>query len=304
VTDRFRCSDASVERGEVPVATASQVQGWLLIEVHGAWGRDAVYDSHLGVHVPDGWKADLQRRGIRPICIRPPHRTEEPEEVRVFFVVAGRPGCNEGVVWTRILPTLAATRLVTDDLRLDEDPHGWDRHDGRIVVVCTNGKHDQCCANRGRPVCRHLRETRWAGEVWECSHIGGDRFAANLVILPDSLYFGRMEPAEAETILDEHAEGRIALGWYRGRSTLRFAEQAAEHAVRTGLGITGTDDVVIPPGTDMTRIRAEVAGVGPIDVALERTLIAVAEPLTCHGPGDQQVPHYRATELIELQPEP
>lgn len=299
MSERYACSDASEARGEAPVATASQVQGWLLVEVHGAWGRDAVHDSHLGVHVPDGWKADLQRRGIRPICIRPPHRMEEPEEVQVFFVVAGRPGRNEGAVWSRILPTLAATRLVTDDLRLDAEPHGWERHPGRLALVCTNGKHDQCCANRGRPVTRYLRDTRWGAEVWECSHIGGDRFAANLLVLPDSLYFGRMEPADAETILDEHAEGRIALDWFRGRSTLRFAEQAAEHAVRTGLGITGTDDVAIAPGQDAARIRVDVAGIGPVDVALTRTLDTVAEPLTCHGPGDQQVPAYRATELIE-----
>ena len=118
-------------------------------------------------------------------------------------------------------------------------------------------------------------------------------------MLPDSLYFGRMEPAEAEAILDQHAEGRIALEWYRGRSTLRFVEQAAEHAVRAGLGITGTGDVTIAPGQGADRIRADVAGIGPVDVALTRTLETVAEPLTCHGPGDQQVPRYRATELIE-----
>ena len=39
---------------------------------------------------------------------------------------------------------------------------------------------------------RALRESPWADEVWECSHIGGDRFAGNLVLLPDSLYFGAL----------------------------------------------------------------------------------------------------------------
>ena len=63
---------------------------------------------------------------------------------------------------------------------------------------------------------------------------------------------------------------------------------------------TGVDDVVIPAGSDLTRIRAEVAGVGPVEVVLERTLVAVAEPLTCHGPGEQEIPHYRAVELIEV----
>jgi len=300
MSDRFVCSDASERRGEDVIATASQVRGWLLVEVPGAWGADAIEESELGAHVPDGWKADLQRRGIRPICIRPAHRGDPHETARVFFVVAARPGRNAGVVWTRTAPTLSAVRYLTDGLRLARDPVGWERHPDRVVLVCTNGRHDQCCANRGRPVVRHLRDTRWADQVWECSHIGGDRFAANVVVLPDSLYFGRMEPAEAETLLDVHAEGQIALEWFRGRSTLRFAEQAAEQALRAAFEVRGVDDVVITtlPETDL--IRAEVRGIGTIDVAMTRAIDQLDEPLTCHGSPNQQVPRYTAAEFIEV----
>lgn len=300
MTDRFVCSDASEARGEGVVATASQVRAWLLVEVHGAWGLDAITESHLGVHLPPGWKADLQRRSIRPICIRPADRQDEPETARVYFVIAARPGRTEGRVWTRTLPTLSSVRHVTDDLRVDQEPDGWERHTERLVLVCTNGKHDQCCANRGRPVVRHLRDTRWAGEVWECSHIGGDRFAANLVVLPDSIYFGRMEPVEAEALLDAHAEGQLALEWFRGRSTLRFAEQAAEQALRSALGVRGVDDVVIEPTSEAHRFRAEVAGIGTVDVLIDRAVDRTDEPLTCHGTPNQQVPRYTATELIEV----
>jgi len=300
VTDRFVCSDASVARGEGVVATASQVRAWLLVEVHGAWGIDAVTESHLGAHLPDGWKADLQRRGIRPICIRPADRSDDPGSIRLFFVIAARPGRTEGAVWARTVPSLGGVRHVSDDLVIGHAPDGWARQERRLVLVCTNGKHDQCCANQGRPVVRHLRTTRWADEVWECSHIGGDRFAANLVVLPDSLYFGRMEPAEAEVLLDAHAEGRIELPWFRGRSTLRFAEQAAEHALRRELGVTGTDDVVIGPTADPDRFRAQITGIGTVDVVIERTTGRIDEPLTCRGTPNQQVPQYRATELIEI----
>lgn len=302
MVDRFVCSTASAARSEGVLATASQVRGWLLVEVHGAWGRDAVHDSHLGAHLPDGWKADLQLRGIRPICIRPSlsNRPEDTDTARVFFVQGARPGRTEGVAWTRTLPTLAAVRHVTDDLRLGDEPDGWDRHPDRIVLVCTNGKHDPCCATEGRPVVRHLRESRWADQVWECSHIGGDRFAANVVVLPDSLYFGRMEPAEAESILDEHAEGRLATTWYRGRSTLRFAEQAAEHALRRELGIDGVDAIELRPASVEGAVRAKVRDVGTFDVVIERTVHHSDEPLTCHGTPDQKVPTFTATELTEV----
>jgi hypothetical protein len=299
VTDRFVCSDASSARGEAVTATASQVRGWLLVEVHGAWGTDAITDSHLGAHVPKGWAADLERRGIRPICIRPAVRGEEPATIRAFFVVAHRPGRTEGAIWSRTAP-LAAIRYLSQDLDLGSEPRGWDRHDERVVLVCTNGRHDQCCANRGRPVLRHLRTTKWLEQVWECSHIGGDRFAANVVVLPDSLYFGRMEPAEAEALLDAHAEGQVALEWFRGRTTLKFVEQAAEHAVRTTYGVRGVDDVVIERVADTDHVRAEVRGVGSVEVALERSIEVCEEPLTCHGSPNQRVPRYVVTDIRPL----
>ena len=302
MTDRFTCSAASAARGEEVVATASQVRGWLLVEVHGAWGRDAVHDSHLGAHLPDGWKADLQLRGIRPICIRPSldNRPEDAETARVFFVQGARPGRTEGMIWTRTLPTLAAVRHITDDLRLGAEPTGWERHADRVVLVCTNGKHDPCCATEGRPVVRHLRASHWSDQVWECSHIGGDRFAANVVVLPDSLYFGRMEPAEAEALLDDHAEGRIARTWFRGRSTLRFAEQAAEHALRHELEVDGVDDIELGPSPEPGCVRATVAGIGTVDVRVVRTERQLDEPLTCRGSSGQRVPTYTVTEILPV----
>jgi hypothetical protein len=299
--DPFVCSDASERRGEAVVATASPVRNWLLIEVPGAWGVNAVHDSELGAHVPAGWKADLQRRGIRPICVRSPERESWGRSTRVFFVIAGRPGRAVGATWVRTLPTLAAVRYITDDLRAGVAPEGWTPHPERLVIVCTNGRHDQCCANRGRPVVRHLRDTKWAGQVWECSHIGGDRFAANVVVLPDSLYYGRMTPAEAEHLLDEHAAGRVALEWFRGRSTLRFVEQAAEHAVRTAFDARRLDDVeVLGISRETGDVRVHVRGVGTVDAVMGRTTVHSHEALTCRGPGDQEFPQHSAVRVVEV----
>ncbi|MEO6629424.1 MAG: sucrase ferredoxin [Aquihabitans sp.] len=300
MSDRFVCSKASEERHESAVATASQVSAWLLVEVHGAWGIDAIAESELGPHVPDGWKSDLKQRGIRPICIRPTSRDHAPAPIRVFFVVAARPGRTEGAMWTRTVPTLAAVRYVTDDLRIGEDPTGWERHGERVVLVCTNGKHDQCCATHGRPIVRHLQDSQWADQVWECSHIGGDRFAANLVVLPDSLYFGRMEPADAEALLIAHNHGQIALEWYRGRSTLRFEEQAAEHALRSVYDRHGLEDVVITHAPEPHRIRGRVQGIGTVDVVLQRTMGNSHEPLTCRGTPNQKLPNYTVSEIVEI----
>lgn len=301
-TERYHCSDASIGRDEPVAATASQVSGWLLIEVDGAWGVDAVNDSELGPHLPRGWKAAMQRRGIRPVCVRRPDRGDRHDgRTTLFHVRAARPGTAPPQAWTRELPSLGLVAAATDDLGESDGPGaGWEPYDGRIVLVCTNGRHDQCCANRGRPVVRELRESEWAAEVWECSHIGGDRFAANVVILPDSLYFGRCEPDDAHRILAAHAAGQIELPWFRGRSTFRYAEQAAELAIRRELSVTGLDDVVLDERVDPLTFRFSVNGLGVMDVAMDRQMVRVAEPLTCQGPGDQDIPQYSAVSITPV----
>ena len=68
-----------------------------------------------------------------------------------------------------------------------------------LHLVCTNGRHDPCCADFGRPVMRALTDAG-APDAWECSHVGGDRFAANIVCLPEGIYYGRVEPERARAV--------------------------------------------------------------------------------------------------------
>ena len=126
-----------------------------------------------------------------------------------------------------------------------------------LLVVCTHGKHDRCCARYGRPLYQSLDEQADEGWVWQSSHLGGDRFAGNVVVLPEGLYFGRVASAEAWPVLDEYLAGRIELGHYRGRSCYSFAVQSAERAVREASGLTGLDDLELVGHADgAVRFRA------------------------------------------------
>src|SRR5262249_29131373 len=128
-------------------------------------------------------------------------------------------------------------------------------HAGPLLLVCTHGKHDRCCARYGRPLYEALRDEADEGWVWQCSHVGGDRFAGNLVVLPEGLYFGRVGPDDAWTVLEEYVAGRIHLPCYRGRSRYPFRIQAAEQAVRERAGLTGIDDLELV-STDPICFRA------------------------------------------------
>ncbi len=174
----------------------------------------------------------------------------------------------------------------------------WESVPEQQLLVCTNGRHDQCCANLGRPLVRALRESKWAGRLWECSHIGGDRFAANLVVLPDSLYFGRVDPESAPQLLDKLDAGQIDVSKFHGRTTFSLAEQAVEHFVRTELAIDAVDGVVIGRRSDDGAYPVRLPD-RRVHVRVSRRMVSVAEPLTCRGQPNQLVPVFTLESITQ-----
>jgi hypothetical protein len=97
-----------------------------------------------------------------------------------------------------------------------------------LFLVCTNGKRDACCASQGAPFYRSLASLD-PQNTWQCSHVGGHRFAANAIYLPYGIYYGRLNAGQAREFLDACAEKRFLAAQYRGRSTYPAHVQAAEY---------------------------------------------------------------------------
>ena len=227
------CSDVSRADDESLHATASIVDRWLLIEYRGLWAHDAIDRSTLSPEVKRAlvvWRNAAPRS--RVLFVRRPERRGTPGLV-VFRADSPEQG---GTI--RCLEVERHDELAGIDLDTAGEPV-----EHPLLLVCTHGKHDPCCARFGRPLYEALREELEEDWVWQCSHVGGDRFAANLVALPSGLYFGRVEPSESWTVLDELLAGRIPLDRYRGRSCHSFPVQAAERAIREATGLVGVDDL-------------------------------------------------------------
>ena len=119
---------------------------------------------------------------------------------------------------------------------------------GRRYLVCTNGARDPCCAIRGPAVAQALARVL-PGQVSECSHLGGHRFAANVLVLPEGLCFGRLDARSAVALAAELEAGRLPLEHLRGRTALEPEQQAAEILVRRELGLDGLDDLRLVEAT-------------------------------------------------------
>jgi hypothetical protein len=105
----------------------------------------------------------------------------------------------------------------------------------RLALVCTNGKRDQCCALRGRPVVGAIAAaTDW--DTWECSHLGGHRFAATMMLLPTGDMFGWLDQESAVEVTRRFDAGQLVRSHYRGRCGQPEPVQAALHAAAVRLG--------------------------------------------------------------------
>lgn len=104
-----------------------------------------------------------------------------------------------------------------------------------LYLVCTNGKRDQCCAKFGLEVYNEM--VAYQGErVWQTTHVGGHRFAANVVSFPHAIYFGRLRAGEAKALMDANEAGEMLVDKYRGRACYPPEVQAAEYFLREQTG--------------------------------------------------------------------
>jgi hypothetical protein len=227
------CSDISRENDEPLGATASTIDRWLLVEYRGLWSSDALMGSGLSDQV----KSRLRElRAAEPrtrlLLVRRPDRRHHP--TLLVYVAESREGRER----------LARLEISHHEELRSVDP--WTAAteiDGPLFLACTHGKHDPCCARYGRPLFDALSEQLDAEAVWQCTHVGGDRFAGNAVCLPHGVYYGRVDRDDVAGLVDEYLAGRILLAHYRGRSCWPFAVQAAERRIRAEEGLTALDDL-------------------------------------------------------------
>ncbi len=251
--------DTAVE--ETAWGTAAPATFWVALEQNGPWGRTAATQSRLEPAVGRRLEHACSERGGRLTLLRAPREHAEhpgtahrvflgwtgsttapafllgasvgdPADLDVVDLDALARGDRAGVVAS--LPTLT-----------DEPP---------VLLVCTNGRRDVCCAVRGRPVAvaGHLAHP---GRVWECSHTGGHRFSPTGVLLPWGRTLGRLDDALVSGVLAAADDGQLAaelLGpWHdRGSSALSPRHQVAESAVRALVGETSPAPLAVATAPD------------------------------------------------------
>lgn len=250
------CSDMSLARHEPLAGTGGHPERMLLLRwPKGGWderfgeapGMDPALRATLARLREGGRRVNLIDRkgtgaGLHPLYLF-------PEGLTRCVATAGLPD--------------ALARLEAGDLS------DWEDCAGPVMLVCTHGRKDRCCAKKGYAAYRALRDAG-AAELWESTHLGGCRFAGTALVLPQRRKYGRLSPSEAGALLASEARDAPYLPAFRGSCDLAAPAQVAEHAAlawaqdrgarplgRPALRPLGADafDVTLDLGTDVARLE-------------------------------------------------
>ena len=224
----------------------------LALEYYKGWGRDILDGEALGKDHATQISRFLKANGAQLQFIRRPGRDGQDR--------ADHPGRTLFIAWPNgtettetttssqaaepLQPILERTTidepidLLNLDLSTPGHTPGATRVDSSILLICTHGKRDVCCAVKGRPVA--LSVSQHYDEVWESSHTKGHRFAPSMIMLPSNYSYGHLSAIEVAGTIEADRAGNLRTTGNRGRGTMDPASQVAELAVYQHLTKTGS----------------------------------------------------------------
>lgn len=280
-----RCSLLALAGDEQLAGTAPLARRWVCVEQRGAWPSD------LSTHPEPALAALATTPGWRLLLIRRPGRRGEAGVPLRVFLADTSPGASHITTFTVGGPEELAGLVLPGP---DEPLPGLLVHDP-LLLVCTHGRRDRCCAVDGRALALSVVD---AGEqhVWECSHLGGHRFAPTALVLPTGYAYGRLDPATAIAARKAAFPGEVDTTLCRGRSTWSPAGQVAELAVRAATGIRDADALQVVDTAGGAVIAARDGRRWAVDVS---PIAGSPRPLSC-GTDPAPCQSLRATDVRPL----
>lgn len=234
MTDAPDARCAILARAEPVAGTAPVAAGWVCVEQRGAWPRNV--DEHPDPSI----RALLERAsavGWKLLLIRRPGR--EPEGPTRVLLADTSPTAPR-------ITTLTVDGPAELDAIMPGETVGAELSGG-MLLVCTHGRRDRCCALDGRALATAVRSIG-EPDVWECSHLGGHRFAPTALVLPTGYLYGRIDVSGAVSAGKAAGIGEVEIGQCRGRTAWSPAGQVAELAVRELTGLREAGALTVAPG--------------------------------------------------------
>lgn len=224
------CAQTAVEQQETLYGTASPGRVvWLLLEYLEPWASNATEENQLPPAVQQWFSHHLQTIPNSHLLFIKQERPVASPGRRFFVAVASE---QEPQLFAFDLPHYEALLEINlPDLLANPAVYSGRQLTDPLLLICTHGKRDKCCAKFGLPLYQAFHPTA-PEQVWQCSHTGGHRYAATALVFPSGVGYGFLTLPSLTQLWQETLSGRVHLSHYRGRACFPPAVQAAEYFIR------------------------------------------------------------------------
>ena len=228
------CSEYSKSVGEPLFGTAPRTDVWILIEYPYAHAAKAFEESSLSEPIKNHLGAFQQNiPHSRRLLIK--KQSDKIEQNSHLFLAVSN-DANSRMHRFELKTYEDILELDFSAILEDASIYSGNRYLQPIYLVCTNGKRDRCCAKFGLSLYENLSNLA-PQATWQSSHVGGHRFAPNVISLPSGIYYGRFPHEDAGRLAASADAGKILIDHYRGRACYPPEVQAAEFHLRSQTGI-------------------------------------------------------------------
>lgn len=226
-----RCSDNQVE--PLP-GSAKRQSTYVILEWAQGWSRDVLDGGVFGENLTAQLKQKLKKEAGLQLIRQPGRDGQQITQHHLFLVFVEE-------------ATIELLMVDGPEAILDLDLSGPGRNGGNgaqtvdhpLVLVCTHGKRDVCCAIKGRPLAAELVGRHPGTTVWETSHTKGHRFAPSILLMPWGYSYGWLNVEAADGLVQAAQSGDWFQPGNRGRGLYGPRGQVAEIAVAAELVKTG-----------------------------------------------------------------
>ena len=215
------CFGSSMSAGEKMFGTAPNINFWILIEYTRQWEEKAFNNCSISKELKDVIR---NLAGMHPKSrIQLIRRNSKSSKLKLYIAITKS---SEKEVFEFSLDSYDQILTIDFEKALKNSDHISAKP---LLLVCTHGSYDKCCGTMGKQLYNNLFSIEKDFEVWQTTHLGGHRLASNILLLPEGIYYGRVDEDNYYKIKECYLKNSLCTELLRGRCFYSSDEQAAEY---------------------------------------------------------------------------
>ncbi|MQG18229.1 MAG: hypothetical protein FI687_00410 [SAR202 cluster bacterium] len=228
------CSDFSQNIHESPIGSAANFDAYLLISVPMPWKSEITESEKFPTNIKDLLNQNPNILKNTKILGFKPEKNEDSSKINIILYKNPKGSFKKFYKFEFLANHMNLEELIIDLLNSNYENHRFlinHNKNYRDLLICTHGSRDSCCASKGYPFYEKILHLEQSNNLmaYQVSHIGGHRFAPNIIDMPDGRNWVKINQDSIETFINKKNPVSVFRENYRGWTILKNGfEQVAE----------------------------------------------------------------------------